>query len=722
MTIKKLKQILIGFLILGVLIPCVVTAQSESMDFVSGLEEFRNIKRMVPDYVYRLANDLLTKREAALAAVAHSREVEARGAYIRKRFLEALGGPLPERTPLNPRVVGVLERDGYKIEKVIFESQPGLYVTANFYLPTRGTAPYPAILFPLGHEAGAKAHSAWQQALGSFAQKGFAALAWDTLGQGERVQLYDEDFGQSKVFRSTTEHTIVGIQCFLSGDSLARYTVWDGIRALDYLTSRKEVDPNRIGCTGNSGGGTHTAYLAALDDRIKVAAPSCYLTSWRKLLETIGPQDAEQILLPWLQAGLDHADFVHAFAPKPYLMLAAIRDFFSISGTRETYAEARRIYGLFQAPERLQLVEADDGHGYSRPRRLAAYNWFSRWLKGVADEAPEPEVRVASSRELNCTASGQVVTSLGGETVFSLNRKRAAQLDKNLPKLSNGDSLVAFKKEVQDRVRSLTAFENRGGALSVRSYGAIDRTGYRVEKLVYESEPGILVPSLLFVPTDGKASRPAVLYVHGEGKSAQGEPGEDIEELVKKGCVVLSIDVRGTGETRHEGVEQGSDFPRYFGDYDSAMTSLLVGRPLIGGRMLDLHRGIDLLLNRAEVDQEKVYAFGAGVAAVPVLHAAVLDERIKGVFLQRMLLSYQNVVEKRIHRQIFENVLWGVLKYYDLPDLLTSLAPRPVWIINPVDAMGQELPVDTAKKAYGPSIQVRERVEGQPLSALIPDF
>ena len=140
--------------------------------------------------------------------------------------------------------------------------------------------------------------------------------------------------------RSTTEHTILGIQCLLAGDSLARYTIWDGMRALDYLLSRPEVDASRIAVTGNSGGGTHTAYLAALDDRIHVAAPSCYLTSWRALLETIGPQDAEQDLLPWIGNGLDHADFIYAFSPKPYLVLSAIRDFFSISGARATYKEA----------------------------------------------------------------------------------------------------------------------------------------------------------------------------------------------------------------------------------------------------------------------------------------------------------------------------------------------------------------------------------------------
>src|SRR5437773_8185824 len=143
----------------------------------------------------------------------------------------------------------------------------------------------------------------------------------------------------------------------LVGDHLARYTIWDGMRALDYLLSRKEVDPARIGLTGNSGGGTHTAYIAALDDRIQVAAPSCYITSWHLMLDTIGPQDAEQTFPLWLQEGFDYPDYLYAFVPKPYLLLSAIRDFFPIAGARETFAEAEKVYSAIGAREKVRSEE-----------------------------------------------------------------------------------------------------------------------------------------------------------------------------------------------------------------------------------------------------------------------------------------------------------------------------------------------------------------------------
>jgi len=677
--------------------------RSNETDFLSDLEEFRSLRNMLPNHVKQLAFALLAERERKIARLSSPQEVAERKAYIRQRMMQALGGAFPERTPLNARTAGVIERDAYKIEKVIFESQPKFYVTANLYLPKRGRGPFPAVLFPLGHEQGAKAHETWQQMLGALATKGYVALAWDPVGQGERVQMYDPDFGESKVRRSTTEHTIVGIQCLLTGDNLARYTIWDGMRALDYLLSRPEVDRAKIAVTGNSGGGTHTAYLAALDDRIHVAAPSCYLTSWRALLETIGPQDAEQNLPPWVGAGLDHADFIYAFSPRPYLILSAIRDFFSIAGARATYAEAQGVYKLIGAPEKLMMVDADDGHGYSKPRRLAAYRWFGRWLKGADDQEPEPEIAMATEEELNCTESGQVSISLSGESVFTLNRQRAEQLR---PK--NASS----RDEIRRRVAGLTAFETPKGTVTVKPYGEIARAGYRIEKLVYESEPGIVIPSLLFVPEGGEARKPAMIYVHGRGKSAGAAAGGEIEQFVKAGFVVLAIDARGFGETHYRNDDNGSDFPGYFGQYDSAMTALLAGKTLVGMRMLDVWRGVDLLTGRAEVDRARIHGFGKDGGAVPLLYAAAMDDRISRVALEGMLVSYQTIIQQRIHRQVFEHVIPGVLRAFDLPDLVSSLVPRQVWVVNSVNALGQRVSLAGMKKQYAASaatIHVAER-------------
>ena len=630
---------------------------------------------MLPEYLRReAARRLAAPRQGGAAA---------RRELFRARFVEGLGG-LPARTPLNARTAGVIDRGDHRIEKVIFESQPGFYVTANLYLPKGGRPPYPGILFPLGHEPGAKANPVWQQLLVTFARRGYVALAWDTLGQGERIQLFDADLRGSKLRQSTTEHTMQGIQCLLAGDSLARYTVWDGIRALDYLVSRPEVDPARIGCTGNSGGGTHTAYLAALDDRIQAAAPSCYLTTWSRLLDTIGPQDAEQCVPGFLAAGLDHSDFAVSFAPKPYLILSAIRDFFSIRGARKTFAAARRAYESEGAGGRIAMTEADDGHGYSKPRRLAAYEWFTRWLKGGGGPAGEEAVTPLREQELWCTPSGQVATSLGGETVFSLNRRRAREY-------------AAARRFDPAAAARLIGWRREDAPPPAQPYGRALREGLIVEKLLYESEPGIRIPAVV-VSQPGRTPGPGVVLADGRGKSAAWA---EIAALASRGAAVLALDARGTGETRAAAETKGSDWPQWFGDYDSAMTAVLLGRNLAGMRAFDIARGFALLASREGVDPQRIHgaARGAG-AAVPMLHAAAAGVPFAGVLLDGMLASYQSAVETPIHRGIFEDVVVGSLRHYDLADLAAALAPRAVRIVDAIDPLGNPLPLSEARREF----------------------
>lgn len=679
------------------------TAQ-EQLDFLTDLSEHGDLKDRLPQYLKRLAHERLAERKREVLAMRTPADVARRKAYIRQTMEEAVGG-FPERTPLNPKTVGVIEKADYRIEKVVFESQPGFYVTANLYLPARGDGPFPAVLYPLGHERGGKSHDTWQRMLVTLAREGYVALAWDPVGQGERAQIYDPDLHGRKLIRSTTEHTVLGVQCLLAGDNIARYTIWDGICALDYLLSRPEVDASRVACTGNSGGGTHTSYISALEDRIHVAAPSCYLTGWDRLLETIGPQDAEQVLLPWIGAGLDHADFAVAFAPRPFLVLSAVRDFFSIAGARATYQEAKQVYGLFDADEKIQMAEVDRGHGYHQPNRIRAYQWFAQWLKDERRTGGEQPVEVLEFEDLACTPTGQVANSLGGETVFTLNRKRVESFPRTLPAVDSKADLPAFRAAVVERAKARSGFSSPSGDPRVETYGVIQRSGYRVEKLLYRSEAEIVVSALLFT-RNTRERKPGLLYLDGAGKSAQAGPGGDVEWFVRQGIAVLSIDARGWGETDRVDERNGSDFPRYFGDYDSAMTSFLLGKSLVAQRAADALAGVDLLAGRGDVIPDRLSIVGRGKGAVPALYAAAFDERIRQVALEDMLVSYRAVVEQRIHRDVLENVVVGALRDYDLPDVVAALAPRHVRLINPVDPLGNRLWPEKARAAYESAARV----------------
>ncbi len=648
-----------------------LAAQSESdLAFYKTLNDGRGVQEMLTRYLHEEAAKHL---DARAKRVAETRDWAAYKTRFREALMESLGGPFPGRTPLNASVTGTIERNGYRIEKVVFESQPKFYVTANLYVPTTGRGPFPAILFPLGHESGAKAHEAWQRVLANLAMRGFVLLAWDPIGQGERIQMWDEDFQTSKLVASTTEHTMQGIQTLLVGDALARYTIYDGIRALDYLLSRPEVDKTKVGITGNSGGGTHTSYIASLEDRLHVAAPSCYLTSWRRLLETIGPQDAEQCFPGWLAAGYDHPDFIHAFAPKPFLMLTAIRDFFSIAGARETYAEARRRYDSANAESRFGKFEADDGHGYTKPRREAAYRWFTRWLKGAEDTTPEHDIAILSEKELNATPTGQVSTSMrGGTDIHGLNLARWKQL--------RGTGSL-------DDVRRLTRFQLRLSKPPSQDYGTISLPGgVTMVKLTYSTEPGITLPAVLYLPAGG-GKKPAAILAHGRGKAATRELAL---QRVRAGEVVLSIDLRGFGETASS-KGKSSDWQRYFGDYDSAMTAILLNKPLVAMRAEDISAAVSLLSERADVDPARISLHGIEAASVPALYAAALDNRIASANLDGLLVSYEDAVRRRIHRRVFEHIVVGALRFYDLPDLIRFASPRKITVTGKVDGLGNPL-------------------------------
>ncbi|MHC4440902.1 MAG: alpha/beta hydrolase family protein, partial [Planctomycetota bacterium] len=239
---------------------------------------------------------------------------------LREKFIDAIGG-LPERTPLNPQVTGVVSRDGYRVEKIIFESQPKHYVSALLFLPEtdKFNPPYPGVLVPCGHSANGKAHDAYQTMGALLALNGMAGLVFDPIDQGERSQMPS----QLPRLAGTRAHTMLGIGSILLGRNTARFEIWHGMRAIDYLQSRPEVDSKLIGCTGNSGGGTQTSYLMSLDERIAAAAPSCYITGFERLLDTIGPQDAEQNIYGQLAFGMDHADYLMMQAPMPILICAA---------------------------------------------------------------------------------------------------------------------------------------------------------------------------------------------------------------------------------------------------------------------------------------------------------------------------------------------------------------------------------------------------------------
>ncbi|HEX5271478.1 MAG TPA: prolyl oligopeptidase family serine peptidase, partial [Gemmataceae bacterium] len=458
-----------------------------------------------------------------------------------------------------------------------------------------------------------------------------AALAYDPIGQGERRQLLD-DKGLPTITSSTSEHTMVGIGALLVGRGTASYRVRDGIRSIDYLASRPEIDARRLGCSGCSGGGTLTSYLMALDDRIAVAAPSCHITSLEQLFATIGPQDAEQNITGQVAFGMEHADYLAMRAPRPTLICSARRDFFDSQGTWTSFHEAKHIYGLIGYSERVDLVESDSGHGFPRTQREAMLRWMRRWLLKIDDAPTEGEIAIAKDADLLCTRTGQVLEDFKGKSVFGLNAEREAELTKGRRKGRD-------RGELLKEVARLAGVRLPVAAAKMTEVGEVKREGYRIRKLIFEPEPGVPVPGLLF---DGGRG-PLVIYADGAGKSAAAAPGGPIEKLVKSGSRVLTLDLRGMGETAPSRVPAGR--ANYFGaDSWEAFVSLHLSRPLLGQRTT----GLLAVVAKMGGESNDIQLIGVGSAGPATLHAAALEPRIKRLTLEDTLVSWSSVARTPI--------------------------------------------------------------------------
>lgn len=628
---------------------------------MSSLTVAGDLSGMLDAYLTAHAERHWLERKAKVRAMHSAADVERRRGYIRDTITASLGGFPAERTPLNARITGVVERDGYRIEKLIFESLPGFPVTANLYVPA-GTGPFPAVLGTAGHSDNGKAADLYQRGWIGMVRRGMIVLAYDPPGQGERSLYWDAAAGKSRVGIGTREHSMAGLQCLLTGTNIARYEIWDGMRAVDYLLTRPDVDPKRLAVAGNSGGGTQSAYLAALEPRLAAAAPSCYLTSWESMWLKLGPQDAEQNFHGFVSSGLDFGDFLIAFGAKPIKMMTAVRDFFPIEGARATFRETSDVFALMGARDRLDLFEYDDTHGWSKPRREATYRWFERWLNHREDEGLEAESKVETDAVLQVTKSGQVSTDGATETVQSLNASLARQMHAKRNAVGAGP----------DALRSMVAARlvlSTGKPAPAAPMGEVGRDGYRIERILLSPEPGISVPGLLFLPARPGRSGVVTLLLDPRGKAAEAEVGGALEKRVLAGEAIFAIDVRGWGESAPKQAKRSG----YGAWYQTFMRAYLLGRSMMGLQAADVLAAADYLRARyREVHVEGREAAGGALA----LYAGVLDPKLARVTTVGRVPSYVEIAGMKEHDGLIDLLVHGVLADFDFPDLAAALGSR----------------------------------------------
>src|SRR6266542_1142638 len=516
--------------------------EEENLNVFHEWIKWNNPGSLVLNHLTKQAEDYYKIRDNEIAGLKTKNDWIKRQQIVKNKLKELIG-TFPRKEALNPEITGITQKEGYRIEKIIYEPVPGFYETGCLYIPDKINGKTPAILNVFGHDQASFREEYYQVIITNLVKKGMIVFAIDPLGQGEHVQYYDREIKFSAIGYSVIEHCYFGNVCFLAGVSSAKHFIWDGIMAIDYLLTRSEVDPENIGVTGFSGGGTVTSYLMALDDRVKVAIPCSWPTAYRRLLEMKGIGDAETILIHGLAKGITFEDLLEVRSPKPTLMTFTSRDeYLSLQGARDALREAKKVYSAFGKEDNLELVEDDYKHWMTPKIRLAMYAFFQKHFNMTGNPAEE-KTDLPTVKELTVTPTGQIATYKGGKMIFDLNKAESEKLIDNLEQ--SRKNMFSHLNKVKIKAKRISGYatpspDKEGAFIN----GRYQRKGYTVELDAILGESGdYAIPVLLFKPDDSLVKHPAVVYLHSKGKITDAVPGGEIEELVKQGYVVAAADV-----------------------------------------------------------------------------------------------------------------------------------------------------------------------------------
>jgi len=627
------------------------------------------------------------------------REVLAYQEHVRDRICKIIG-PRPRKVPFNTRITGGFEREHYRVENLIFDTRPNFPVTANLYIPKGRPLPAPCVLGVCGHSFEGKGYDSYQAFCQGLATKGYVVLIFDPIGQGERLQYptgvvpAPGEPHQSRYGGTVGDHIQCANHMTLVGEWFGSWRIWDGVRALDYLLSRPEADPRHVGLTGNSGGGTMTTWLVAADDRFTMAAPGCYVTTWRRNLENEIPADSEQNPPDALKYVLDVDDFLFLHAPKPLILLTQELDSFDQRGSVEIFNRLRHLYKLLGHENHMQLFTGPGPHGYYPELREAMYGFFNKHCGKQREGSKEPERQAEPQPTIWATKTGQV-WELGADNVPAFTARKANALAAKREALSG----AALKRELA-KVLGIPSPRPAVPDYRYLRYGTGDR-GYPAAPTYYsiETEPGIQV-MLTMLDQETLGSRlPAggpetALYVPhlSSDEDLRDEPlARDLAGRYER---YFAADVRGLGESRPNACGESSFLRPYGSDFFFSYFSQMYGECYLGRRVHDLLCVLDVLESRG---YRKVEVAARGFGTLPVLFAAVLDQRLTTVTLKHVPLSYHEMTQDEDYTWPLSSMVWGILKQLDLPDCYRALGKR-LSIVEPWSSRMEPLPAREAKR------------------------
>ncbi len=631
---------------------------------------FWDVRDQLKWHIYHRSERAFAAGDAVRDQIRTPEDLKSYQQRLRTFFLDALGGLPSSDTPLEAQTVGEVKGDGFRIEKIIFQSRPRHYVTANLYLPDSLSAPSAAVLFVCGHWSQGKQAPEYQQVCQTLALTGLIVLAQDPIGQGERFSYYEPSLGRVTVGECCPDHDQAGAQCVPLGDVLARYFLHDSMRALDYLISRPEVDPQRIGITGNSGGGTQSSLMMIADTRLAAAAPATFVMNRQTYMYTGGAQDAEQIWHGFTAAGYDHEDILLGMAPKPVRVLAVTYDFFPIEGTRRTVERCQRIWNACGGENNLDLVEDVSGHSYTPKLQRAAADFFAQRLLGREAQIDESRIRIYEPSELWCTRSGQVRGEMEGAAfVFEANLERAKALEERRRAIPVTERRERARSWLRERV-----FAHRAPCRqNLRLYYTGMADDLTAELGLWWSQTDLLNHGCLLRHHErADETLPVTIALWDGGTNSLQSHGEWIRRTCRNGRAVLVLDVSGTGVLQPHSLHSAYHPEEFYGVIHKLSDDLTwLDDSLCALRVYDVLRTLEVIGEWRGVRADDLHLYADGRSGIYGRLAAALEPKIRRVEIAGGLRAFADLLSERHYesRGVKSILLRGALRHFDLPEL-----------------------------------------------------
>ena len=656
-------------------------------------------------------NSFVKRQAAALrsddAAPATALEWAKVRTDLRAELLRAWGGFPEVPSPLQPQVLGQLVREGYRVERIVFQTMPNVWMTANAYVPDAAKdKKVPAVLCVHGHWAGAKQDPVVQARCIGLAKLGFFVLCVDAFGAGERAV-------EKKLGEYHGEMT--GAMLLTIGRPLSGIQVYENMRAVDYLQSRPEVDGEHIGITGASGGGNQTMYAGAFDERFRCVVPTCSVGNYQAYLSAACCMCE---VVPGILKHTEEGNVLGLAAGRGLMVTSATQDAFqfSVDQARISVERARQIATLDPASKALPVAHTiiESPHHYNQPMREAMYGWMTRHLKGEGEGGPiaEPEIVAEDPETLRCfpgeSRPDDFVTLpkfVAAESKRLLQARREEADQQFLVAIANAKS---EEERASVRKPSVAALENVLGGMpgaSPLNARATNRADQKAVELTFETEPGLEIYALCDELIQTAKGRKLAVIIDVEQGAMQAFSGERAAELRSEGWTIVAPELRATGR-----LAVASDKIGNAPDHNSAEWSLWIGRPLLGQWAWDLRRTLDAYAEKCGGLPAEITMIGERSSGIIGLTAAALDTRLTQVTTYDSLASY--VSDQPFRGQRLGVLVPGLVRDVgDVANIAALIAPRTLNICGGVTGNAQPVPLTSLQEFYSKTLGVYEKMQ-----------